>query len=174
MSLTCLGREPNGVDTRCEKSFTYGTSGLTTMMSFAPAWAAMSTFVVETMPPSTSSRSRTRTGLKTHGSEVDVAKRRRHLLVDDAHHLLGRDPVGHQRGDERPGRGPDVDVELVDGAVDAQEVERPQRTDLVDAAREAAAPEHEGGLGPLPSALGRVSRPVPTARLQFDDVSHVD
>ena len=27
-------------------------------------------------------------------AEVDVRERRRHLLVDDAHHLLGRDAVG--------------------------------------------------------------------------------
>jgi hypothetical protein len=63
MSLTCLVREPNSVETRSEKSLTYGTSGFTTMMNFAPALTAMSTFVVETIPPSTSSRSRTRTGL---------------------------------------------------------------------------------------------------------------
>ncbi len=45
------------------KSLTYGTIGLTTITSFAPAWTAMSTFVVEMMPPSTSSRSCTWTGL---------------------------------------------------------------------------------------------------------------
>ena len=106
--------------------------------------------------------------------EVDVAERGRHLLVDDAHHLLGRDAVGGQRRDERAGGRADVDVELVHGAVDAQEVERAQRPDLVHAAREAAAPEHQGGLGPLPSPFGRVWRPIPPARLQLDDVSHVD
>ena len=78
--------------------------------------------------------------------QVDVAERRRHLLVDDAHHLLGRDAVGGQRGDERAGRRADVDVELVDRAVDRQQVERAQRADLVDAAGEAAAAEDERGL----------------------------
>ena len=72
---------------------------------------------------------------------------RRHLLVDHPHHLLGRDAVGGHRGDERTGARADVDVELVDGAVDRQQVERAQRADLVDAAGEAAAAEHERGLG---------------------------
>ena len=50
------------VETRREKSLTKGTSGLMTTMNFAPASTAMSRFVVETIPPSTSSRSPTRTG----------------------------------------------------------------------------------------------------------------
>ena len=57
------------------------------------------------------------------------------LLVDDPHHLLGRHAVGGQRGDERARGRADVDVELVDGAVDRQQVERAQGADLVDAAR---------------------------------------
>ena len=80
-------------------------------------------------------------------ADVDVAEGRRHLPVDDAHHLLGGDAVGRHRGDEGAGAGADVDVELVDGAVDRQQVERPQRADLVDAAGEAAAAEHERRLG---------------------------
>ena len=67
------------------------------------------------------------------------------LVVDDPHHLLGRDAVGGQRGDQRAGAGADVDVELVDAAVDRQQVERAQRADLVDAAGEAAAAQHQRG-----------------------------
>jgi len=63
MSLTWRGRVPNGVEISSLKSFTNGTSGFTTITSFAPACTAMSTFVVEMMPPSTSSRSWTWTGL---------------------------------------------------------------------------------------------------------------
>ena len=60
MSETRRTRVPNRVGIVFEKSLTYGTSGLTTTMNFAPASTAMSRFVVETIPPSTSSRSRTR------------------------------------------------------------------------------------------------------------------
>ena len=84
----------------------------------------------------------------------------------------GVTPLAHMRGDERAGRGADVDVELVDGAVDRQEVERAQRADLVDGAGEAAAAEHERGLRaprppprPAPRASsagpGRARRPCP-------------
>ena len=76
---------------------------------------------------------------------VDVLERGRHLLVDDPHHLLGRHAVGREGGDERARARADVDVELVDRAVDREQVERAQRSDLVHAAREAAAPEHERG-----------------------------
>jgi hypothetical protein len=62
MSLTCAARAEQA-DSVFEKSLTYGTSGLTTTTNFAPASTAMSRLVVETMPPSTSSRSLTRTGL---------------------------------------------------------------------------------------------------------------
>ena len=256
-------RLPNSVGISCVKSLTNGTSGLTTTISFAPASTAMSRFVVETIPPSTSSRSLTSTGWKTIGSAVEartaveigtssqpvgaehdplagvevggrqveldveltevvgavgvgerlgdvlldaragvepgrqqvgerdgqidgreprqcaadlarhaeqmerkpqalrhelavvgsqqhverhVAERRRHLVVDHPHHLLRRDAVGRQRGDQRARARADVDVELVDGPVDGQQVERAQRADLVDAAGEAAAAQHEGGL----------------------------
>ena len=81
-----------------------------------------------------------------HRADVDVVERRRNALVDDAHHLLGSDAVGRQRGDERAGAGADVDVELVDGPVDGQQVEGAQGADLVDAAGETAAAEDEGGL----------------------------
>ena len=90
----------------------------------------------------------------------------RHLVVDRAHHLLGRDAVGHERGDQRAGAGPDVDVELVDRAVDRQQVERPQRADLVDAAGEPAAAQHQRGSRlPAPLAPGR--------GVHLDDVAHV-
>ncbi len=55
-----------------EKSFTNGTIGLITTTSFAPAWIARSRFVVETMPPSISSRSCTRTGAYTIGKAPDA------------------------------------------------------------------------------------------------------
>ena len=100
-------------------------------------------------------------------AQVDVAERRRRLVVDDAHHLLRRHAVGGQRRHQRAGARADVDVELVDGAVDGQEVEGPQRPDLVDGAREAAATEHERGLGPGLAAArlaGAGSRAAPLPR----------
>ena len=63
MSDTRRTRVPNSVGISLEKSLTNGTSGLTTTMNFAPASTAMSRFVVETMPPSISSRPLTRSGL---------------------------------------------------------------------------------------------------------------
>ncbi len=68
--------------------------------------------------------------------------------VTTLHHLLGRDPVGAERRDEGPGRGADVDVEVVDGAVDREQVECAQGADLIDPAREAASAQHERGLVP--------------------------
>ena len=98
--------------------------------------------------------------------EVDVAERRRHLVVDDPHHLLGRDPVGRQRGDQRAGAGADVDVELVDAAVDRQQVERAQRADLIDPAGEAAAAQHQRGAG----LRARTALPGPL--LELDHLAH--
>ena len=63
MSDTRRTREPKSVGTFFLKSLTNGTSGLTTTTNFAPASTAMSMLVVETMPPSTSSRSLISTGL---------------------------------------------------------------------------------------------------------------
>ena len=91
----------------------------------------------------------------------DLAERLRHLVVDHPHHLLGRDAVGGQRRDQRAGAGADVDVELVDGAVDGEQVERAQGADLVHAAREAAAAEHQrglGGPGPATAPVARILR----------------
>ena len=60
-------------------------------------------------------------------------------------------PLATMPGDEGAGAGADVDVELVDRAVDGQQVERAQRADLVHAAGEPTAAQHERGLG---TALG--------------------
>ena len=60
MSLTRRTRVPKSVGIEFEKSLTNGDQGLTTTMNFAPPSTAMSRLVVETIPPSTSSRSRTR------------------------------------------------------------------------------------------------------------------
>ena len=90
----------------------------------------------------------------------------------------GRDPVCRERCDERTGRRPDEDVEVVHRRVDAQQIERAERADLVDAAREAAAAEHERRLrrarallrpaSPFcPRSDSRVSR-----RGELDDVAH--
>ena len=88
----------------------------------------------------------------------------RHLVVDRAHHLLGRDAVGHERGDQRAGAGPDVDVELVDRAVGGEQVERPQGADLVDAAGESAASQDQRGARGAPLATCR--------RVHLDHVAH--
>ena len=63
MSDTRRGREPVSVGIWVSKSLEYGTSGLTTMISLAPASTAISRFVVDTIPPSTYSRSPIFTGL---------------------------------------------------------------------------------------------------------------
>ena len=63
MSETRRARDPVSVGICVSKSLTYGTSGLTTTTNLAPASTAMSRFVVESTPPSISSRSLTLTGL---------------------------------------------------------------------------------------------------------------
>ena len=105
--------------------------------------------------------------------ERDVGERRGQLAVDHPHHLLGGDAVGDHAGDEGAGAGADVDVELVDGPVDGQQVERAQGADLVDAAGEPAAAQNERGLRTAsatspapslratPSAGSRARRPSP-------------
>ena len=94
-------------------------------------------------------------------AEVDVFERRFALARDDAHHLLRRDAVGAQRGNERAGRRTDVNVELVDAAVDREQVQRAQRADLIDAAGEATATEHQGRLvaARAPAAIDRAVVP---------------
>src|SRR4029077_14556425 len=81
-----------------------------------------------------------------HLVEVEVLELRGGLLVEDLHHFVGRDAVGEHAGDEGAGAGADVDVEVVDRAIDGEQVESAQGADLVDAAGEAPAPEDEGGL----------------------------
>ena len=105
---------------------------------------------------------------------VDVPERGRHLLVDHPHHLLGGDAVGRQARHERAGARAHVDVELVDRAVDGQQVERPERADLVDAAREAAAAQHQGRLGPAPAAGGLPGGGLPALGrlLELDYFAH--
>ncbi len=92
-----------------------------------------------------------------HLVEVEVFQIGGDALVEHLHHLVGRDAVGEHPGDERAGAGADVDVEVVDGAVDGEQVEGAQGADLIDAAGEAAAAEDEARLrGPFaPRALRR-------------------
>ena len=93
-------------------------------------------------------------------AELEVRKRGRALAVDGAHHLRGRHAVGRHRADERAGARADVDVEVVDRPVDRQQVERAQGADLVDAAGEAAAAQHERRLRALAAPPALRPRPV--------------
>src|SRR5918992_1991704 len=106
---------------------------------------------------------------------IHVVKGRGNLLVDHPHHLFGRDPIGGQGGYEGARARADVHVELIDGAVDRQQVERAQRTNLIDPTGEPAAAQNQRGA--------RAPRP-PTARsclrlavlgggfLELDDLAH--
>ena len=103
-----------------------------------------------------------------HLVEVEVVELGGDPLVEHLHHLVGRDAVGEHPGDEGAGAGADVDVEVVDGAVDREQVEGAQGADLIDAAGEAAAAEHQGGLRrafaaapPLAAAWARCPRLCP-------------
>jgi len=60
-------------------------------------------------------------------------------------------------------------VELVHGPVDREQVERAQRADLVDAARETAAAEHERGLRAPATPLGSGTS---AGRIELDDLAH--
>ena len=109
--------------------------------------------------------------------DAGVRKRRRDLLHDHPHHLLGRDAVRHRGGDQRAGTGPDVDVELVDRAIHREQIERPERADLVDAPGEAAASEHERRARSLAAAAGcRVARAgggaLGPGGVELDDLAH--
>ncbi len=66
--------------------------------------------------------------------------------VQDADHLVRRDPGREHAADEGTGAGADVHVEVVDPGIDGEQIEGAQRADLVDAAGETASTEHEGGL----------------------------
>ncbi len=106
--------------------------------------------------------------------EVDVGDRRAQFRVEDPHHLLGGDAVCGQACDERAGAGPHVDVELVDGVIYRQEVQGPERADLVNAAGEAAAAEDQRGLRDVALApLGLLAPWLGIARrVELDDLAH--
>ena len=87
------------------------------------------------------------------GAQRGVLDRRRQRLVEDPEHLLRRDAVRDHARHEGAGAGADVDVELVDRAVDGEQVERTQRAHLVDAAGEPAAAEDERSLVAPAAAL---------------------
>ena len=84
----------------------------------------------------------------------------------------GVTPLATIAATNEPGARADVDVEVVDRAVDRQQVERAQRADLVDAAGEAAAAEHERGLRALRPPRRLAARPVLGLRLELDDLAH--
>ena len=105
-----------------------------------------------------------------HLVEVEVLELGGNVVVEHLHHLVGRDAVGEHPGDEGAGAGADVDVEVVDGAVDREQVEGAQGADLVDAAGEAAAAEHQRGLrGPFAA-----TRSTSRFGLDIDDFAHRD
>ena len=87
----------------------------------------------------------------------------------------GVTPLAASAATNEPARRADVDVELVDRPVDRQQVERAQRADLVDAAGEAAAAEHERRLG-RPRAPAARARRLPARPLlglrELDDLAH--
>ena len=107
------------------------------------------------------------------GAEGDVPQGRGQLVIQDPHHLLGGDPIRDHAGHERARAGAHVDVELVDGAVYGQQVEGPQGTDLIDAARKAPAAEHQGSLRLPPATSSAPSRPrIRSGGLELDDLAH--
>ena len=103
-----------------------------------------------------------------HPVEVEVLELGGDPRVEHLHHLVGGDAVGEHPGDEGAGAGADVDVEVVDGAVDREQVERAQGADLVDAAGEAAAAEHQSRLRGLFAA----ARFAAGLGLDVDDFAH--
>ena len=103
-----------------------------------------------------------------HLVEVEVLELGGDARVEHLHHLVGGDAVGEHPGDEGAGAGADVDVEVVDRAVDGEQVERAQRADLVDAAGEAAAAEDQSRLRGLFAAARFAAR----FGLDVDDFAH--
>ena len=103
-----------------------------------------------------------------HLVEVEVLELGGDPRVEHLHHLVGGDAVGEHPGDEGAGAGADVDVEVVDGAVDREQVERAQGADLVDAAGEAAAAEDQSRLRGLFAA----ARFTAGLGLDVDDFAH--
>ena len=63
--------------------------------------------------------------------------------VDHLVHFVGGEAIGEERGHDGPCAGADVDVEVVDGAVDQQIVDGTQRADLIDCAGQPAAGEYQ-------------------------------
>src|SRR5258708_14847361 len=72
--------------------------------------------------------------------------------------VLGRGGVGDAGADHGAGAGTDVDVEVVDAAVEESVVEGAQGADMVDGAGESAPGEHQGGAAQPGFALVRVRR----------------
>src|SRR4029077_15265786 len=101
--------------------------------------------------------------------EIEVIEVRGHPVVDHLHHFVRGDAVGEHRGDEGTGAGADVDVEVVDRAVDREQVEGTQRADLVDAAGKTAAAEHQGRLR---GALATFAAFAPGGGLDVYDLAH--
>ena len=93
--------------------------------------------------------------------EVEVFELGGDPRVQHLHHLVGGDAVGEHPGDEGAGAGADVDVEVVDRAVDGEQVEGAQGADLIDAAGEAPATQHQ-------SRLRRAFAGTPPSRLSVD------
>jgi hypothetical protein len=92
-----------------------------------------------------------------HLVQVEVVELRGNALVDHLHHFGRGDAVGEHSGDERPRAGAHVDVEVVDCAVDGEQVEGAQGADLVDPPGEAAAAEDEGRLRRALAAFATLS-----------------
>ncbi len=99
---------------------------------------------------------------------VELVERCGALAEHGAHHLLGGDAVGDERGDERAGGGAEVDVELVDVHVHREQIEGAQCADRVDAAGHASASEHEGDL----RAAAAACRGALGHRLEGNDSAH--
>ena len=87
----------------------------------------------------------------------------------------GVTPLAVSAATNEPGARAHVDVELVDGAVHRQQVERSQGADLVDAAGEPAAAQHQrGARAPRPAALRLAGCLAVLLRrlLEPDDLAH--
>ena len=76
----------------------------------------------------------------------------------------GVTPLAQRAAMNEPGRGPDVDVEVVDRAVYGQQIQGSEGPDLVHAPGEAAPAEDQGGLvaAPAAAALDRRGATNPT------------
>ncbi len=61
------------------------------------------------------------------------------------HHLRG-EAIGEQRGDQCTGTGPDLDIKIVDRAIDEKVLDRAQRADFIDGTGQPAAGEDQRGF----------------------------